>query len=107
MDAQRAKEKASVLAARRGLSLFTRGHQVWGVGGDGRTQIVCGSRVQSDLWAKAVAVLLREREQQSSGTFRLVCPDGLYIADSMPTLIFRWWMGRAEPFHASGDGQVG
>lgn len=107
MDAQRAKEKASVLAAQRGMSLFTRGHQVIAAMADGRTRILCGCRVPADLWPKTVTVLQQDRERQAHGTFRLVCPDGLFVADTMPSLIFRWWTGRAEPFHASDDGQVG
>lgn len=107
MDTQRAKEKASVLAARRGMSLFTRGHQVLGVMADGQPRILCGSRVMSEMWPKALSVLMRDRELQAPGTFRLVCPDGLFIADSMSTLLFRWWTGRSEPFHASEEEQVG
>jgi len=104
MDIQRAKEKASVLAARRGMSLFTRGHQVFGVMADGQTRILCGSRVMGELWPRALSVLQRERELQSTGVFRLVSPEGLFIADSMPSLLFRWWMGKCEPFHAPDEG---
>jgi len=58
----------------------------------------------NELWPKAVAVLLRDQELQTTGALRLVSPDGLFVADSMSALLFRWWMGRREPLHVSDEG---
>ncbi len=104
MGTQQAKEKASVLAAQRGLSLFTRGHQVLAAMSNGRTRVLCGSHVSSEIWPKAVQVLLQERGSQNHGSFRLVCPNGLFVADSMAGLLWHWLAGRSEPFHVSDEG---
>jgi hypothetical protein len=96
MDQQHMKERACHLGVKRGLSLFVRGHQVFGIRADGTMVIVCGGRQGVDLWPKALAILIREEELLAAAPspFRVFTPSGVYEADSMASLIFRWFLRR-------------
>lgn len=106
MDQQRAKEVACLYAVRRGMALFSRGHQVWGVYANGRTVLVCGSRQVSDLWVKAAGVLIRDEEYLKSTTpsFRLSSSKGMYTATSFWKLLWVWMFGPpTELYEPPGD----
>lgn len=107
MDAQHAKERACILAAMRGFALFSRNHQVFAVGGDGRPRLVCGSRAPVNLWPRVYQVLLHEEEALRvwpRTTFRLAAPSGAYEASSWLRLLWNWLWGRRVRLTDLGDG---
>lgn len=95
---QTAKERACRLAARHGVSLFTRGLAVYGVSADGHEVLVCRSRHASTLWARALMVLSQGiPELPAAGPrYRLVTSAGVYEADSAFQLLVRWVLGRTS-----------
>ena len=96
MEQQRAKEAACLFALRRGFSLFSRGHLVYGVYPDGHVFPVCGSRNVVELWSKAARVLAQEEAQfRAKGpTFRLHTPSGVFEAHTWRGLLWNWLTGR-------------
>lgn len=101
VDQQRAKEFACLLALRRGMALFSRGHLVYGVFADGHEVPICGSRQPAELWGKTARVLVRDGVQNGtpSATYRIWTPGGVYAASTWWRLLWNWVVG--ERTHAA------
>lgn len=100
MDQQAWKERASHLAARRGMALYSRGHHIYGTYGDGTQVMVCGSQSLQDIWVKACGVLQHDREGRLAKLprYTLMTPIGVFEAGSPWALLWSWLRGKRAPF---------
>ena len=105
MDQQRAKEFACLLALRRGISLFSRGHFVYGMYADGVQFLVCGSHRTSDLWGKAARHIAVEdaHRKEHPPKFSVTTPTGVFEAHTWLGLLWNWLVGRRATVTASAD----
>lgn len=100
MDQQAWKERASLLAARRGMSLYSRGHHIYGVYGDGTQVLVCGSQTLQDIWVRACGALQHDRDGRLTRPprYTLTTPLGVFGASSPWALVWSWLRGKRVPF---------
>jgi hypothetical protein len=92
MDPQRMKELAHHMAAKHGLSLFTRGWDVFAVAENGTTYRICRAKgTPSEVWTK-VYLILKERETPPK-PYRMTTPHGIYEAPTLLGLLRRYWCG--------------
>lgn len=100
MDQQAWKERASLLAAKRGMSLYSRGHHVYGVYMDGAQVLVCGSQSLQDLWVKACGALRHDREGRLTrpARYTLTTPLGVFEAGNPWALFWSWLRRKRAPF---------
>ena len=106
MEQQRAKELACLFALRRGVSLFSRGHHIYGVYTDGHVFPVCGSRQVTELWVKAARVLQRGEDSYKSKmpAFRLYTASGVIEASTWKGLLWNWLLGRRAGMPVCDEG---
>lgn len=89
MDQQAAKERACHLAIRRGLSLFSRGHRIYGVYADGAEVFVCRGTV-ANMWGKALQAMLHLDMRAREARFVLRTSAAEYRSSSAVGLLYRW-----------------
>lgn len=99
MDTQAKKEHACLLAVRRGMALYTRGHHVYGVYADGSSVEVTGGRAIQDLWTNAERVLALDHGHRLAkpAKYTLSTSAGVFEADSWWGLLHHWCLGRKAP----------
>ncbi len=104
MDQQAWKERASLLAAKRGMSLYSRGHHVYGVYGDGTQVMVCGSQSLQEVWVKACGALQHDREGRLTRPprYTLTTPRGVFEGTTPWALLWSWLCGKRAPLVVEG-----
>lgn len=109
MAAQIAKERACLIAAQRGVALFSRGTAIYAVHPDGSVVRVAGSKHISDLWPRALRVLEQDADmlKKAPAPFRLYGPGGYYEADSLLTIILKVLLGSRRQLPPDAGPPVG
>lgn len=92
------KERACLLAAKRGMALYSRGHHVYGIYSDGTTVLICGGSL-GDAWVKACKVLSQDHDLRVNrpARYTLQTRGGLIEASSWVELLWLWFLGKKSP----------
>lgn len=89
------KERACLYALRHGVALVTHGREVHGIFRDGTRVFICRWHSLDDVWSRVLSVLARRTDllPDPLPRYRIETPSGVYEADSVPQLIWKWLRG--------------